>query len=333
MGNLAKYDAACRAIFEAKSVDEVEEIRDKAEAMRAYARQAKNKDMEIDAAEIRIRAERRLGEMIVAQKQTVGLATGGEHGGKKRIDGTRAEPSNARPTLAEAGIDKKLSARAQKIAAVPQAKFEEMVGEWRGRIEEENERVTVNLLREGARAVRDEKLSVPALPKGKSSVIYADPPWRYDYSKSISREIENQYPTLSMDEICALPISDLADGDAVLFLWATSPKLAEAMDVISAWGFTYRTCAVWDKEIIGMGYYFRQQHELLLIGTRGSLPPPIPANRPSSVIHSRRSAHSEKPKVVYEIIEAMYPGLSKVELFSRSKREGWAAWGNQAEVK
>jgi hypothetical protein len=83
----------------------VKDIRDKAVAMRAYGRQAKNKDMEIDAIEIRIRAERRLGEMIVAQKQTVGLATGGEHGGKKRIDGTRAEPSNARPTLAEAGID------------------------------------------------------------------------------------------------------------------------------------------------------------------------------------------------------------------------------------
>lgn len=92
----------------------MKDILDKAEAMRAYARQAKNKDLEIDAAEIRFRAERGLGKMIVEQKRTVGLATGGEHGGKKRIDGSRTEPSNPRPTLAEAGIDKKLSAHARR---------------------------------------------------------------------------------------------------------------------------------------------------------------------------------------------------------------------------
>jgi hypothetical protein len=179
VANLAKYDAACRAIAEAKSVDEVKGILDKAEALRAYARQAKNRTLEIDSAEIRIRAERRLGEMIVAQKETVGLAKNRPGPGRGKA-GTPAAPAllDSPPTLAEAGIDKKLSARAQKIAAVPEEKFEGMVGEWRGRIQEENERVTVNLLREGARAIRDEILPAPALPKGKSSVLYADPPCR-----------------------------------------------------------------------------------------------------------------------------------------------------------
>lgn len=97
----------------------------------------------------------------------------------------------------------------------------------------------------------------------KYEVIYADPPWRYDFSKSNSREIENQYPTMSVDEICSLKVPT-ADN-AVLYLWATAPKLLEALRVMDAWGFEYKTNAVWDKQIIGMGYWFRGQHELLLV--------------------------------------------------------------------
>jgi len=149
--SLTRYDAACSAIAAAKSVDEVKEIRDKAEAMRAYARQAKNKVLEVDAAEIRIRAERRLGEMIVAQKQTVGLG-GPQHSRGGGSKGSKRVPlPDSPPTLAEAGIDKKLSARAQKIAAVPEKKFEGMIGDWRERVQEENERVTANLIEEGSR--------------------------------------------------------------------------------------------------------------------------------------------------------------------------------------
>ncbi|MQA65033.1 MAG: hypothetical protein GEU76_03895 [Alphaproteobacteria bacterium] len=126
MSQLVKYDAACRAIAEAKSVDEVKDVRDKADAMRCYAHQAKNRQLEIDAAEIRMRAERKLGELITAQKETVGLNTGA------RGIGTSAVPKeNRTPTLAEAGIDKKLSSRAQKMAAVPEDKFEGMLGVWR----------------------------------------------------------------------------------------------------------------------------------------------------------------------------------------------------------
>ncbi len=122
---LVKYNAMCNAIAEARSVDEVMLMRDKAAAVAAAARIAKNREPEIFASEIRIRAERRLGEMIKAQKETVGLATGGEHGGKKSLDGTREEPSNPRPTLADVGIDKKLSSRAQAIASIPEEDFEE----------------------------------------------------------------------------------------------------------------------------------------------------------------------------------------------------------------
>jgi len=162
-------------------------------------------------------------------------------------------------------------------------------------------------------------------------VLYADPPWRYEHAISTSREIENQYPTMALDEICDLPIDKICTEDAILFCWATSPKLTGAIEVIEAWGFTYRTCAVWDKERLGMGYYYRQQHELLLICTRGEMPAPAPSARPSSVIRvPRAEKHSAKPAIVYEQIEAMYPDLPRLELFARNARTGWDAWGNQA---
>lgn len=161
-------------------------------------------------------------------------------------------------------------------------------------------------------------------------VIYADPPWRYEHCSTDNRQIENHYPTMDLGEICCLPVSDLSTSDSILFMWATSPKLSESLEVIKSWGFEYRTCAVWDKKKIGMGYYFRQQHELLLIATKGSIPVPPPHARPSSVVSIDRSKHSEKPDEFYEIIEAMYPDLPKIELFSRNKREGWEVWGNQS---
>jgi len=165
---------------------------------------------------------------------------------------------------------------------------------------------------------------------GRFPVIYADPPWRYEHVKTESRAIENQYPTMELDAICALPVRDIATDDAALFVWATSPKLAEAMRVIEAWGFTYRTSMAWVKDKIGMGYFARQRHELLLIAARGALPVPLPANRPDSVIEQPIGAHSAKPAIFAELIEQMYPEHKRIELFCRAPRPGWAAWGNQA---
>ena len=133
---------------------------------------------------------------------------------------------------------------------------------------------------------------------------------------------------MSLAEIKRLDVP--ACDDAVLFLWATSPKLEEALEVLKAWGFQYRTCMVWVKDKIGMGYYARQRHELLLIGKRGNLPVPDPEDRPDSVVMAPRAGHSEKPEVFYEVIERMYPTCERVELFARHPRDGWAAWGNQA---
>jgi hypothetical protein len=142
---LARYDAACRAVAECRSIDEAKDLRDQAEAIRVYAHQAKSRDMEIDAAEIRIRAERRLGELIAAQKTSVGLARGGQP--YQRSTGADGEPVDRLPTLADAGIDKKLSARAQRLAARSDAEFEAIVGRWRESVGDEHERITLDLLK------------------------------------------------------------------------------------------------------------------------------------------------------------------------------------------
>jgi N6-adenosine-specific RNA methylase IME4 len=173
-----------------------------------------------------------------------------------------------------------------------------------------------------------------ALPTGQRyPVIYADPPWRYEHPPmGGNRAVENHYPTMSLEEICALNVRELAADDSMLYLWATAPKLSECMQVITDWGFDYRTNLVWVKDKIGMGYHARSQHELLLVARRGNIPPPAEHDRVSSVIFAERAEHSAKPAIFHELIERFYPGLSRIELFSRVRRPGWAVWGNQSEA-
>lgn len=186
------------------------------------------------------------------------------------------------------------------------------------------------ILRELGRRDRDGALKPVEFPEGEFPVLYADPPWRYEHPISDSRKIENQYPTLDLDEIKALPVP--AASDCVLYLWATSPKLAEAIEVVEAWGFLYRTSFVWVKDRIGPGYWARSRHELLLVATRGNPPTPEPSLRPDSVIEAPRGKHSEKPEEVYPLLERMFPNLPLCELFLRGTpySDRWSGWGNQA---
>lgn len=166
------------------------------------------------------------------------------------------------------------------------------------------------------------------IPAGTFNIIYADPPWRYEHPISESRKIEKQYPTLELEQIKEMPLPE-TEENAILFLWATAPKLEEALEVMNAWGFKYRTHCVWDKEIIGMGYWFRGQHELLLVGVKGRVSPPEVSLRISSIIVSRRTEHSKKPEVIYDLIEKWFPNQTYIELFSREERENWISWGNE----
>lgn len=174
-----------------------------------------------------------------------------------------------------------------------------------------------------------------AFPTGQYGLIYADPPWVYEHMTSPSRDLANQYPTMPLDAIKAMPVAGLCLEDALLYLWVTSPKLEEGLSLMKAWGFEYRTNLVWIKDKIGMGYYARQQHELILIGKKGSPRTPDSESRTSSVVSAPRLRHSQKPglhgRLSYE-----YPGVPKLELFARERvgeLSDWSFWGNELHVE
>jgi len=132
---------------------------------------------------------------------------------------------------------------------------------------------------------------------------------------------------MTLSEIKALAVP--AAEDAALFLWAVNGQLPEALEVMAAWKFEYRTNFSWVKPSIGLGHWTRNRHELLLLGMRGKVALPDEEDRPDSVIEAPRGRHSEKPACVYERIERMFPGASRIELFARATRPGWVSWGNE----
>ena len=161
----------------------------------------------------------------------------------------------------------------------------------------------------------------------KYKIIYADPPWRYNFSKCKNREIENHYNTMSLEDIKNINIP--SDKNCILFLWATAPKLLDALEVLKAWGFTYKTQSIWDKKIIGMGYWWRGQHEILLVGTKGKVRPPDQNKRKSSIYKEKRTKHSKKPDYYKKYISDTFKNVNKIELFAREKTEGWDSWGDE----
>lgn len=329
MNELVTFDKARKALQVCASVDEAKDILDQAEAMRVYAHQVENNEMEQWLSEIKLRARRRIGE--ISQTLETADFVNDEKGHRVPSGGKAVK----RDALAAAGLSTSVANRCEKLAGIPEEKFEEIIADAK-----ENDKpvtyadVEKAVNKDQNRKDRTEKIDEIStgnteIGTGKTyPVIYADPPWQYGFSKSDSRKIENQYPTMTLDEICDLEVP--ASDDAILFLWTTSPKLEDSFKVVNAWGFEYKTCAVWDKQKIGMGYYFRQQHEILLVCKKGDIPAPDPANRPGSVFSFKRDKHSAKPHEVAEMIEAMYPEFSKLEIFCRSPRDGWDVWGNQS---
>ena len=169
--------------------------------------------------------------------------------------------------------------------------------------------------------------NVEPMPTDIFDVLYADPPWKYDFQKDSTDEIEAKYPTMELEDIKKMDIP--AANNSVLFLWATAPKIKEALEVMESWGFEYKTNAVWDKEWIGMGYWFRGQHEILLVGTKGTFAPPQQQDRESSVFRYKRTKHSKKPDEIRDYISKCFPDNKKIELFGRTEAEDWTIWGNE----
>jgi N6-adenosine-specific RNA methylase IME4 len=162
-------------------------------------------------------------------------------------------------------------------------------------------------------------------------VILADPAWTfsvYNEDTGSDRAAANHYPTMTLADIKALKIP--AAKDCVLFLWATVPMLPQAIETMAAWGFTYKSHFVWLKDKLGLGFWNRNQHELLFVGTRGHIPCPAPGTQFSSVIEAPRGKHSEKPAIARIMITTMFPNVPKLEMFARGERvTGWDFWGNE----
>lgn len=180
---------------------------------------------------------------------------------------------------------------------------------------------------------KDEIKEIPP-PSGKYRVIYADPPWSYGNSGAIGDDnygrAEKHYPTMPTEDICSLPIKDIADDNSVLFLWVTSPLLEDAFKVINSWGFKYKSSFVWHKLKHNFAHYNSMRHEFLLIATRGSCLPDHDKLIPSVIDLERTKNHSEKPEYFRELVNTLYTSGEKIELFSRTEAEGWHVWGNQA---
>jgi len=181
---------------------------------------------------------------------------------------------------------------------------------------------------------KEELREMPASKiEGKYNVLLADPPWQYDQqSTSIRGVADDHYPTMTIEEIQALPVREITLENAVLFLWTTTSMIKKAFSVIDAWGFEFKTSMVWVKSHIGTGFYVRSKHEIILIGVKGSFLP-MTMEIPESVFFADKDKHSKKPSKIYDIIENMYPEQKYLELFQRGKlRKNWIGWGLESNV-
>lgn len=175
-----------------------------------------------------------------------------------------------------------------------------------------------------------EQAEEPPIPDGKYRILYADPPWKYnDKRDGYTTRAEDHYPTMTIQELCALPVKDLAHDNSVMFLWVPSPILEESFEVVNAWGFNYKTSLIWYKVKHNMGHYSSVRHELLLICTRGSCLPDSKKLINSVQEIERSDKHSEKPEEFREIIDTLYTYGPRIELFARKEAEGWDVWGNE----
>ncbi len=179
----------------------------------------------------------------------------------------------------------------------------------------------------------------PPLPEGRFAILYADPPWDYKGQLQHAGEgsgdtggAKRHYPTVPLGELKRLPVSRIAASDSLLFLWATSPHLDQAIDLGRAWGFAWATVAfIWDKVRVNPGHYTLSQCELCLVFKRGRIPHPRGARNIRQYLQEKRSRHSAKPEEVRRRIEAMFPDHPRIELFARRQIPGWTCWGLEAQ--
>lgn len=331
--SLASISAAKNALVSASNLEDVLTIRDKAKAIQELVK-ARNASLETQnaAAEIRLRAERKAGEML---EKIIKV-------GSRPKKGITMTPFSKQ--IDSMGVTKNQAVRWQLTSKVKESDFVQIVAECN---EAKEELTQKRLLDFAKKTVKAEKLEseiieqpesedgsvvddLSNLEQRKFGTIYADPPWQYG-NQGTRASTGNHYNTMTLDDICNMPIETLAADDAHLHLWTTNAFLFDAKRVMDAWGFEYRSVFVWVKPQMGIGNYWRVSHEFLLLGIRGN------AKRFNEHNHMSwgefdRSKHSAKPEKIRQTIEKVSNG-PYLELFGRKQVHGWTVFGNQVSAQ
>lgn len=316
--SLVIFTKASLMLAEADTIQKAKELKNLALTAADWAkRKGMGEEAILHARSYALEAERKMGEMIIAGQEAGQIARPGNQPNVMADDICPAR-------IKELGLTRQESSRAQVMARMPRATFDEVKG---------GEKSIMEVRREMKKKDMAEQ---PPMPTDKYRIVYADPPWKYGdtregLEKWAGTAAEDHYPTMSIDDLCLLPIKNIVTPDAVLFMWVTSPLLGECWPVIEAWGFKYKASFIWDKVRHNFGHYNSVRHEILLLCTRGSCLPDGEATIDSVISIERNARHSEKPKDFMHLIESMYKTGNKIELFSRDKNNGWDSWGNEAQ--
>ena len=315
---LANITQADRLLAEAQTVGDAIGVADIAESARIFAKRANMALPLINkATEIKLRAERKAGDLLRSMDKAKNRFSSGD-------------------SLASLGITGKQSSRWQRTAVVPEEKFTayvEHANETRREITTSGllKLANVEAPKNGARPAHGETgicTDFSDLLKSgeKFGTIYADPPWRYQNQGTRASTGNHYAGDMSVEEICAMPIGELCADKCHLHLWTTNAFLFECPKIFAAWGFTFKSSFVWVKPQMGIGNYWRNSHEIMLLAVKGGQ---TALNRGQmSWIECSRGKHSAKPDAARHQIEKLSPGPF-LELFGRKKVDGWTVFGNQ----
>lgn len=338
--SLAKLSQATELLAACMTVEEAKPILEMAEAARHYAK-VSGLGLEATnlACEIKLRAERRIGELRRAPE----ASKAGRPFKNNSVGGnTIVSP----PTLADMGITAHQSSRFKAIAAIPEPVFEAHIVETKAKSQELTSagllRVSTQRKRADKEAKREQRRQENAIKAAMATdpitvgahfaTILIDPPWDWGDEGDVNQmgRAKPDYATMTIEQLLDLPVGKLSDDDCHLYLWITNRSLPKGFALFEAWGFRYVTCLTWVKPHFGMGNYFRGQTEHILFGVKGSQP--LLRHDVGTVFHADRgpNGHSSKPPMIYELIESCSPG-PYLEMFSRTQRDTWHRWGADAK--
>ena len=303
----------------ASDLSEIKKIIDVAEAARVYIRAAKIGEGAARHAErVKLLGQRKAGECLSKLERA--------KPGRNR-EQVAPHFSPYRAAIQDAGIEKTAAKRYQQVAAIPEPRFKEY-------IEKETREITTSGLLKEHRQQRKEESKAAAVeqiakevkaPRGPFRVIVADPPWKYGArAEDPSHRARNPYPDMSVEQIKALPVGELAHKDCILWLWTTNAFLRQAFECLDAWGFENKTVLTWVKDRMGLGDWLRGQTEHCLMAVRGR--PVVTLKNQTTALVAPLRQHSRKPDEFYALVESLCPG-NRLEMFAREPREGWHSWG------